>query len=84
MRGKYSEQQKQSTMKYMENNFDRIQFRVRKGKKAKINEMAKSMNMSVNALLEHLIDEEAERLGFDLSVPPTPSQQKKSEEQQSE
>ncbi len=80
MRGKYSEQQKISTMKYMENNFDRIQFRVRKGKKAKIQKMAEEMGYSVNALIEHLIDTEAERQGFDLSVPPTPSQQGKSVE----
>lgn len=80
MKGKYSEKQKEATIKYMENNFDRIQFRVRKGKKAKIQQLAESMDMSVNAMIEYLIDKEAKRRKFDLSVPPTPSQQKKSGE----
>lgn len=74
---KYDEKQKEATIKYLENNFDRIQFRVRKGKKAKIQELAKSMGLSVNALLENLIDEIAAIQGFDMDVPPTPSQQKK-------
>ncbi len=74
----YSEISKKAAIKYMENNFDRIQIRVRKGKKQKIQEMAEKMGYSVNALIEHLIDTEAERQGFDLSVSPTPSQMNKS------
>lgn len=80
MRGKYSEQQKIATDKFLKNNYESIMFRVRKGKRAKIQEMAEKMGYSVNALLEYLIDREAERQGIDLSVPPTPSQQRKSEE----
>lgn len=80
MRGKYSEQQKIATDKFLKKNYESITFRVHKGKRVKIQEMAENMGYSVNALLEYLIDREAERQGIDLSVPPTPSQQKKSEE----
>ncbi|MDE5557384.1 MAG: hypothetical protein K2J32_06770 [Ruminococcus sp.] len=74
MRGKYSEQQKIATDKYVAENFDRIQIKVRKGKKDKISLFAEQNNMSMSAFIISLIEAEAERQGFDLSVPPTPSQ----------
>ncbi len=74
MRGKYSEQQKIATDKYVAENFDRIQIKVRKGKKEKINLLAEQNGMSTSAFIISLIEAEAERQGFDLSVPPTPSQ----------
>lgn len=76
MRGKYSEQQKIATDKYVAENFDRIQIKVRKGKKEKINLLAEQNGMSMSAFIISLIEAEAERQGFDLSVPPTPSQVK--------
>ena len=81
MRGKYSEQQKIATDKYVAENFDRIQIKVRKGKKDKISLLAEQNGMSMSAFIISLIETEAERQGFDLSVPPTPSQiQKKQQE----
>lgn len=80
MRGKYSEQQKRATDKYVAENFDRIQIKVRKGKKEKISLFAEQNGMSVSAFIINLIETEAERQGFDLSVPPTPSQVKKSDD----
>ncbi|MDE6833868.1 MAG: hypothetical protein K2J39_06470 [Ruminococcus sp.] len=81
MRGKYSEQQKIATDKYVAENFDRIQIKVRKGKKDKISLLAEQNGMSMAAFIISLIEAEAERQGFDLSVPPTPSQiQKKQQE----
>lgn len=81
MRGKYSEQQKIATDKYVAENFDRIQIKVRKGKKDKISLLAEQNGMSMSAFIISLIEAEAERQGFDLSVPPTPSQiQKKQQE----
>jgi len=74
MRGKYSEKQKIATDKYVAENFDRIQIKVRKGKKEKINLLAEQNGMSMSAFIISLIEAEAERQGFDLSVPPTPSQ----------
>lgn len=74
MRGKYSEQQKIATDKYVAENFDRIQIKVRKGKKDKISLLAEQNGMSMSAFIISLIEAEAERQGFDLSVPPTPSQ----------
>lgn len=81
MRGKYSEQQKIATDKYVAENFDRIQIKVRKGKKDKISLLAERNGMSMSAFIISLIEAEAEHQGFDLSVPPTPSQiQKKQQE----
>ncbi len=77
MRGKYSEKQKIATDKYVAENFDRIQIKVRKGKKEKINLLAEQNGMSMSAFIISLIEAEAERQGFDLSVPPTPSQMPK-------
>lgn len=77
MRGKYSEQQKIATDKYVAENFDRIQIKVRKGKKEKISLLAEQNGMSVSAFIISLIEAEAERQDFDLSVPPTPSQMPK-------
>ena len=74
MRGKYSEKQKIATDKYVAENFDRIQIKVRKGKKDKISMLAEQNGMSMSAFIISLIESEAERQGFDLSVPPTPSQ----------
>lgn len=76
IRGQYSKQQQLATDKYVSANFDRIQIKVRKGKKEKINELAESQGMSTSAFIISLIEKEAERLNFDISVPPTPSQKK--------
>lgn len=70
----YSESQKIATEKHMNANYDRIQIRVRKGKKAKIENFAKSIGKSAQSFIIDLIEREAEKNGFDLSVPPTPSQ----------
>ena len=75
IRGKYSHQQKAATEKYLAANYERIQLRVRKGKKNRINELAKSQGMSTSAYILSLIEKDAERLNFDISAPPTPSQQ---------
>jgi len=79
-RGKYSESQKNATEKYVAANYDKIQIKVRKGKKVKIDAYAKSQNKSVTALIIDLIEHDAEQNGFDLSVPPTPSQINKMEQ----
>jgi len=73
-RGKYNPNQIIATDKYTAANFDRINIKVRKGKKEKINELAASLNMTTTAYIISLIEEDAKKRGFDLSVPPTPSQ----------
>lgn len=79
-RGKYSEQQKKATDKFVKANYDSIIFRVRKGKKDKIKGLASLTGESVNALMLRLVEQEAERLGYDMTTPPTPSQQRKGQE----
>lgn len=77
MRGKYSEQQKIATDKYVAENYDRIQIKVRKGKKEKINELAKAQGKSTSAFIIDLIEEKAKQLNFDMTTEPTPSQLRK-------
>lgn len=77
MRGKYSEQQKISTMKHVEENYERIYFNVRKGKKEKYKQLAEQEGISLSALIIRLLNDEAVRIGFDLTTAPTPSQLRK-------
>lgn len=73
----YSEVQMRATDRYVAANYDKIMFKVRKGKKDKIKQLAESQGMSMQAFIIAAIEKEAERLCYDLSVPPTPSQQSK-------
>ncbi len=70
----YSESSKRAADKHVAANYDKIIVKVTKGKREKIKELADSQGMSMQAFIISLIDKEAERLNFDLSVPPTPSQ----------
>ncbi len=76
-RGQYSEEQKIATMKYLADNFEKIHINVRKGKKEKIKQLAASKGLSTSAYIIELIERDAELSGFDISIPPTPSQQPK-------
>ena len=73
----YSEVNRRASEKHIAANYEQLVLRVRKGKREKIKQLAASQNMSSQAFILSLIDKEAERLGFDMTVPPTPSQQKK-------
>lgn len=70
----YTEVSRRATDKHLSENYEQIMLRVRKGKREKIKELAASQNMSSQAFILSLIDKEAERLNFDMTVPPTPSQ----------
>jgi len=50
--------QKKATAKYVKNNYDRIEFKVPKGRKAQITEYAFSKGESTNAFLNRLINQE--------------------------
>lgn len=52
-----TEAQKRATMKYMKNNYDRVELKVPKGKKVKIQEYASSKGESLNGFLNRIIDE---------------------------
>ncbi|MCM1524041.1 MAG: hypothetical protein NC120_06245 [Ruminococcus sp.] len=80
MRGKYSEKQRIAADKFLSENYEQVKFSVRKGKRDKIKELATMKGLSVASLIMSLIEQEAERMGFDMTTAPTPSQQRKLEQ----
>jgi len=73
----YNDVGKRASIKHVAENYDKVVFKVRKGKRDKIKQLAEIQGMSMQAYIISLIEADAERLGFDMTVPPTPSQQKK-------
>lgn len=53
----YSESQKRASAKYNAKAYDRIELKVKKGKKDEIKEHAESMGESVNGFINRAIDE---------------------------
>lgn len=82
MRGKYSENQKNATIKYMNENFEKLAINVRKGKREKIKALAESQGKPMATYIMDLIEADAARLGFDLSIPPTPSQVRQGQDEE--
>lgn len=58
-----SEAQKKATMKYMKNNYDRLEIKVPKGRKEAIQAAAQAQNESLNSFVTTAIDERMARLG---------------------
>ena len=56
-----SEAQKRATMKYMKNNYDRIELKVPKGQKEDLKAHAKQRNESLNGFIKRAIAEALER-----------------------
>ena len=56
-----TEAQKRATMKYMKNNYDRIELKVTKGKKATLQAHAAERGESLNGFVNRAIDEAVER-----------------------
>jgi len=56
-----SEAQKRATMKYMKNNYDRIELKVDKGKKAELQDHAAAQGESLNGFVNRAIDEAVDR-----------------------
>ena len=56
-----SDAQKKAVRKYKENNYERIELSVPKGKKAVIKDFAEKQNKSVNGFVNEAIDEKMER-----------------------
>jgi predicted HicB family RNase H-like nuclease len=66
VRGKYSEGQKEATIKYLKNNYDELRgIRVPKGKKDVIKAHAEKKGLSLNAYINELI---AADMGDDLML----------------
>lgn len=56
----YSEAQKEATARYNKKTYDRIEIKVKKGRKQQILAYAKSQNKSTNKFIVDLIDREME------------------------
>ena len=56
-----SDAQKRATVKYMKNNYDRIELKVTKGKKADLQVHAQERGESLNSFVNRAIDEAVER-----------------------
>lgn len=54
----YSDAQKEATARYNKRAYDRIEIKVKKGRKAEIFAYAASQNKSVNQFITELIDKE--------------------------
>lgn len=54
----YSDAQKEATARYNKKTYDRIEIKVKKGRKAEIFAYAASKNKSVNQFIVELIDKE--------------------------
>ena len=57
-----SEAQKKATMKYMKNNYDRLEIKVPKGRKQTIQDVASIQGESLNGFVTTAIDERISRL----------------------
>ena len=57
----YSESQKKATMKYIKNNYDRVELKVAKGRKAELKAHAEKNGESLNSFINRAIDEAVER-----------------------
>ncbi len=63
----YNPSQKAATAKYNAKAYDEIKFRVKKGVKPLIQELADLQDMSVNAFIMQAVEKAAEEANFDLS-----------------
>ena len=57
----YSESQKKATMKYIKNNYDRVELKVAKDRKAELKAHAEKNGESLNSFINRAIDEAVER-----------------------
>ena len=57
----YSAAQNKATQKYLKENLEIVSFRVKKGKRAAYNELAKKRKMSLSGLLENYLDNECKK-----------------------
>ena len=56
-----SKAQQKATMKYMKNNYDRIELKVSKGKKADLQDHATSQGESLNSFVNRAIDNQVKQ-----------------------
>ena len=66
MGGKYTEAQKNATVKYMKENLEIVSFRVKKGKRKAYKELATKKNVSLSSILEEYLDKECEKENIEI------------------
>ena len=76
-RGKYSEQQKISTIKYVSANLDRIEIKVPKGIKSELSNLAESNGTNLTALIKDAIKKYTQELGYNIPLSMTEINNKK-------
>lgn len=57
----YNEAQKRATMKYLSNNYERLNLQLKKGAKDEYRAQAEAHGMSLNAYIIHLLEQDKER-----------------------
>lgn len=72
----YNERQKETTIKYIEENLDTIRFRVKRGEKLRLEEEA--MRAGYSAYSRYIIDAINAKAGYDLLTMPRERGEKKS------
>lgn len=58
----YSEAAKKATIKYQKKAYDRLELKVKKGEKEKIQARAAELGISVNAYISQLIQQDIEKI----------------------
>lgn len=67
-RGKYSEQQKISTIKYISEKMDRIEIKVPKGIKSDLSKIAEENGTNLTALIKEAVKKYLADLGYEISL----------------
>ncbi len=66
--GKYSEQQKKSTIKYISEKMDRIEIKVPKGIKADLSKIAEDNGTNLTALIKNALKKHLLDLGYEIPL----------------
>lgn len=64
----YSEAAKRATIKYQKKTYDRMELKVKKGMKEKIQSRAADLNMSVNSYIAQLIQQDFDNNDIGVSI----------------
>ena len=64
----YSEAAKRATIKYQKKTYDRMELKVKKGMKEKIQNRAADLNMSVNSYIAQLIQQDFDNNDIGVSI----------------
>lgn len=72
MGSKYTQSQKNASIKYMKENLEIVSFRVRKGKRKAYNELAKKRDTSLANIMETYLDNECAKENIEIVLEKQP------------